>query len=81
MDLTTLTDFFMWCLIINSSIMLISVFLVVPLADLVFKVHSSMFNITRESYNNMIYGYLALFKIFIIVFNLTPYLALTALNS
>ena len=49
-------------------------FMLVP--DLIYSIHNTMFEITRESYNLAIYSFLGLFKITILVFNIVPYIAL-----
>ena len=44
--------------------------------DLVYRTQRKFFPITREIFDMVIYGFLGLFKIFFIVFNLVPFLAL-----
>jgi hypothetical protein len=76
MDIQTLTEFFMWCTILNTSLLSFwsIVFLLVP--DLVYRTQSRWFPISRETFNVAMYCFLGLFKIALIVFNLVPYLAL-----
>lgn len=40
------------------------------------KMHSKMFDIEEKDLNRMYFDYLGRFKILVIVFNLTPYIAL-----
>ncbi|SHJ04921.1 hypothetical protein SAMN02745165_01408 [Malonomonas rubra DSM 5091] len=76
MDMTKLTDFFMWCSIINGGLM-IYWFLICMLApDLIYKLQNRFFPMPREVFVPVLYGFLGLFKIFFLVFNLVPYLAL-----
>ena len=76
MDIQTLTAFFMWCTIINGSILILwSVFCVFT-PDLVYRIQSKWFPIPRETFDVIIYSFLGLFKIFFLVFNVAPYLAL-----
>jgi hypothetical protein len=69
-------DFFMWCTIINGSLLVLS-FLIYSLAgNWIYRIHSKWFPISREAFNVAIYCFIGLFKIFILVFNLVPYIAL-----
>ena len=76
MDIQTLTRFFMWCTIINGSIMILwtTIFLLAP--DFVYRVKGKCFHIPRESFNVIVYSFLGLFKIFFLVFNAVPFVAL-----
>jgi hypothetical protein len=44
--------------------------------DLVYCMQSKWFPIPRETFNEVIYTFLGLFKIFFLVFNVVPYVAL-----
>jgi hypothetical protein len=44
--------------------------------DFVYRLQSRWFPLPRESFNVVIYSFLGLFKIFFIIFNVVPYLAL-----
>lgn len=76
MDVQALTSSFMWCTIINVSLLMFFsiVFLLAP--DLVYRTQSRWFLISRETFNIAMYSFLGLFKIALIVFSLVPYLAL-----
>ncbi|MBT6153276.1 MAG: hypothetical protein HOL01_03595 [Planctomycetaceae bacterium] len=76
MEIQTLTSFFMWCTILNTSLLVFwsIIFLVAP--DWVYRTQSRWFPISRETFNVAMYCFLGLFKIVLIVFNLMPYLAL-----
>ena len=76
MDIQTLTTFFMWCTILNGSLLILIaiIFLVAP--DLIYRKHKMWFAISRDQFNLASYCFLGLFKIFFIVFNLVPYVAL-----
>ncbi|MHA1529353.1 MAG: DUF6868 family protein [Alphaproteobacteria bacterium] len=45
--------------------------------DWVYRMRSRWFPLPRETYDAMIYGFLGVFKMVFIVFNLVPYLALS----
>ncbi|MET0101789.1 MAG: DUF6868 family protein [Sedimenticola sp.] len=76
MDVQTLTSFFMWCTIIDGSLLLFWSLALMAAPDLVYRTQSRWFPIPRETFNVVIYGFLGLFKVFFLVFNLVPYLAL-----
>jgi len=76
MDIQTLTTFFMWCTILNIGLLLLSSLILVFAGDLVYRVHSKWLPMPRETFNVVIYAFLGLFKIFVLVFNAVPYVAL-----
>ena len=76
MDLQTLTTFFMWCTIINGGLLILWTALTASAPDLVHRTQSKWFPLPRETFNVVIYSFLGLFKIFFLVFNLVPYVAL-----
>ncbi|NQT40829.1 MAG: hypothetical protein HQ581_25260 [Planctomycetes bacterium] len=76
MDIQTLTNFFMWCTIINGALLALWTILCMFPLDWVYRTHSKWFPISRETFNVAMYGFLGLFKIFFLVFNAVPYVAL-----
>ena len=76
MDIDSITAFFMWCTILNVALLLLSSLLCVCAGDWAYRIHSKLFSISRETFNVVIYSFIALYKLFIFVFILIPYLAL-----
>jgi hypothetical protein len=76
MDIQTLTKFFMWCTILNVALLSLSSLFCLCAGNWVYRIHSKWFSISRETFNVAIYSFLGLYKIFIFVFNLIPYIAL-----
>jgi hypothetical protein len=76
MDIQTLTSFFMWCTILNGGLLIFWTIMVLLVPNWVYKTQRIFFPITRETFDVVIYGFLGLFKIILIVFNLVPFLAL-----
>ena len=76
MNLEIITSFFMWCTIINAVLLLLGFIMCTAAGELVYRIHSRCFPMTRETFNAAIYSLLGVFKIFFLVFNLVPYLAL-----
>ena len=76
MDIQTLTNFFMWCTILNGALLTLSAIICMPAQDWVYSMHSKWFHIPREAFNVALYSFMGLFKIMFFTFNLVPYLAL-----
>jgi len=76
MDVQTLTRFFMWCSIINGGLFALSAAICMAAPGFVYRVHSKWFHISRETFNVAIYSFLGLFKVFFLVLNLVPFVAL-----
>ena len=76
MEIQALTDFFMWCTIMNGALLLLWSTLFIFAPDLVYRTQSKWFPIPRETFNVVMYSFIGLFKIVFIVFNVVPYPAL-----
>ena len=76
MSLEQLTDLFQWMTIINIGLLALSAMLIMILKNLVCKMHAKLFGISQDTVGIIAYGYLGVFKVFVIVFNIVPYLSL-----
>ena len=76
MDIQTVTRFFMWCSIIDGGLLILWTVMFMAAPDLVYRTQSRWFPLPRETFNVIIYLLLGLFKIFFLVFNIVPLLAL-----
>jgi len=76
MDIGSIRAFFMWCTILNLTLLLLSSLICVCAGDWAYRIHSKWFSISRETFNVAIYSFIALYKLLVIVFCLIPYLAL-----
>lgn len=76
MEIQQLTEFFMWCSIINGGLLVFWTFWLLLVPDLVYRVQTTFFPMNRETFNTMMYGFLGAFKLAFIMLNLVPYLAL-----
>ncbi len=76
MDIQTLTTFFMWCTIINGALLLFSAIMCMSLPNFIYRIHSKLFHISRDSFNVAIYSFIGFFKILFLIFNVVPYIAL-----
>jgi len=71
-----LTSFFMWCTILNGGMFILwgTFFKFAP--DLLYRTQRTWWPLSRETFDVVLYGFLGLFKIFLLVFNVVPYVAL-----
>ena len=76
MDITTVRAFFMWCTVINLGLLGSCCLVWVFLRDFSYQMNNRMFSISRETFNVAFLSFIGLFKIFVIVFNVVPYVAL-----
>lgn len=76
MDIQTLASFFMWCAVMNGSLLVLWSIVLIVAPDFVYRTQSKWFPISRETFNVVIYSFLGLFKIVFLVFNVVPYMAL-----
>lgn len=80
MTMDQLTEFFKWMSIINIGLLLFSTFAVMALRSMMINMNTSLFGVTEEQVKAIAYGYLGMFKVLIIVFNIAPWLALHLMN-
>lgn len=79
MTVPYLTQFFMWCTIINGSLMLFWSTAILLFPDFIYQTQRRWFPVARETHNAIIYSFMAIFKILFIIFNLVPFAALRIL--
>jgi len=80
MDIVSVRAFFMWCTIMNGALLVISFLICASAGDWIYQMHSRWFPISREAFNVAIYSFIGLFKVFVIAFNLVPYIALVIIG-
>jgi len=71
----------MWCTIITGSLSAFWTLSYIFAPDLVYRIQSRFFPISRETFTVAYYGFLGLFKIFFIIFNIVPLVALLIIGS
>ena len=76
MNLDQLTELFKWMSIINICILTLSTVLIILLKNIMYKMHGKLFGIEKENLALVSYQYLGMYKIIILVFNITPYISL-----
>ncbi len=76
MDITTVRAFFMWCTIVNVGVLGLTCLVCAFLSDFSYQMNNRMFSISRETFNVAALSFIALYKMFVLVFNVAPYVAL-----
>lgn len=76
MDLSTLRDVLVWSLVVNYGILLVW-FVMFSLAhDAVYRLHTRWFRLSRETFDALNYGGMAVYKIGVLLLNVAPLFAL-----
>ncbi|MBM4277317.1 MAG: hypothetical protein FJ130_05445 [Deltaproteobacteria bacterium] len=76
MDIQTVRTFFMWCTIINGGLLIFSFLTCAYAREWVYRMHGKWFPMPRETFDVVIYGFIGIMKVFVLMFNLIPYIAL-----
>ena len=76
MDLQVITNFFLWCTVINGVLFSFWMIMFVLFPDTVYRTQSRWFAISREHFDTIIYAFFGLFKILFLIFNVVPYVVL-----
>ena len=80
MDITTLKAFFLWCTIVNAALLLLTSLACIFFADFSYRMNNKFFSISRQEFNVILVSFIALYKIFVLAFNLVPYIALVIID-
>jgi len=75
-SLELITAFFGWTTVINFVFLLFSTIAVVAARGAISRIHGGMFGLESADLSRAYFQYLAQYKIAIIIFSLTPYIAL-----
>ena len=81
MDLQTLTEFLKWCTILNLGLLALWTVSFLLALDLIYRLQRPWFSGSRETWDLVMYGFLAVFKIGVLIFNVVPYVALLIIGS
>jgi len=79
MSIEMLRNLFGVCGLINLGVLFLWFGMMIVARDWIFKMHTKWFKLSPEQFDALHYGGLGLFKLFIFVFNIVPYLALLVL--
>jgi len=72
-----LSDFLLWCTILNYAVLLLWFVAFSVAHDWMFKLHGRWFHLTTGQFDSLHYGGMAVYKVGILLLNLVPYVALS----
>ena len=70
-----------WCTVINFGILMLWVFGFLVAHDFIYQIHSSMFKLSPERFDEINYNFMGYYKLGTFFFNLMPYIALRIIGS
>jgi hypothetical protein len=76
MTIETIRDTLAWCTVINMAFLLFWWLFMAVAHDWIYRMHSRWFHISAARFDKIHYQGIVLLKLGIVLFNLTPYLAL-----
>lgn len=79
MNIAQLTDFLLYCMLINYVILLIWFFAFTFAKSWMKKLHRQWFNLSDQNFDAIHYSAMAVYKIGILLLNLVPFIALKLL--
>jgi hypothetical protein len=80
MDINEVTVFLGWCTVINISIYVFSALFIVLFKSFITGLHSTLVGMDASELPSLYFKYLGNYKVSILVFNLTPYIALRLMD-
>ena len=75
MTMTTLRDLLIWSLVFNYVILMVWFIALTVAHDGVYRLHTRWFQLSRETFDAVHYGGMAVYKIGILLLNLAPLVA------
>ena len=76
MNLDTLRDVLLWSMVVNYGVLLIWFAAFTLAHDRIYALHHRWFSISRETFDALHYGGMAVYKIGVLLLNLAPLVAL-----
>ena len=76
MTLDQFTEFMACAAAINIVLFVVTALVIMVMGGVIARIHAGMFGVAAEDVRRTYYGYLAIYKILVVVFFLVPYLAL-----
>ena len=76
MDRNTLRDILLWSLVVNYVVLFIWFAVFVRAHDWMYRMHSRWFQLSRETFDAINYGGIAVYKVGVLLLNVAPLLAL-----
>ena len=79
-SIETLREFLGWCTVINMGWLIVTSVFLGPMRGMIAGIHSKMFGLSEDDLLRSYFGYVAQYKIAVIVFNFVPYIALVLMT-
>lgn len=79
MHIEQLSYFFGWCTVMNYILLVIWFGMFILAHDWIYRTHQKWFDLSEQQFDLFHYSGMGLFKMFVFIFNLVPYLALRML--
>lgn len=76
MTIEVLTAFFGWLSVLNVGFLVLATVFLACFKNFALKTHNNIFNVDEASLHRIYFIFMAFYKLLIIVFALTPYMAL-----
>ncbi|OUU80354.1 MAG: hypothetical protein CBC38_02890 [Gammaproteobacteria bacterium TMED78] len=76
MEIVSIKTFFLWCSIINISLLIFSALIVIIFKHKIIPIHKSMFELEENDLKIVYMNSLGNYKVAIIILNIVPYLTL-----
>lgn len=73
-------EFFGWCSVINIAMLFVSTLMIIMLRGFIAKIHANLTGVSEADLPRIYLEFLGNYKILIIVFNVTPYIALSLMT-
>jgi len=80
MTTTTLRDLLIWSLVFNYVILMVWFIALTVAHDWVYRLHTRWFNLSRETFDAIHYGGMAVYKIGILLLNVAPLVAVLVVS-
>ena len=80
MTIDQFVAFFGWCTLINVVVLAITTIGIATSKDKISSLHGKIFNMQPGEFPQVYMRYLANFKLFVLIFNLTPFLVLLIIS-
>lgn len=71
-----IADLCLYSFLINTGMLTLWFVMLMTMGDWIYRVHSKLFPISRETFNAIHYSGMALYKLSLFFFNLVPWIAL-----
>jgi hypothetical protein len=76
MSIDALRKMVLWCTVINYGVLLVWFFFFIFAHDRIYLIHSRWFSLSVEQFDMLHYVGMSIYKIGILLLNVTPYIAL-----